>query len=69
MRIFVHVRQILTDTTEIRLEIEKIRNELFNHGKNMEIVFAYLDELSNKIEFHESAVNNRKRIGYKPDSD
>jgi hypothetical protein len=48
MRIFVHVRQILTDTTEIRLEIEKIINELFNQGKNMEIVFAYLDELSKK---------------------
>lgn len=67
MRIFVHVRQILTDTTEIRLEIEKIRSELFNHGKNMEIIFAYLDELSNKIEFQQPAVNNRKRIGYKPD--
>ena len=35
MRIFVHVRQILADNTEIRLEIEKIRNELLNHGKNM----------------------------------
>ncbi|MBD1384593.1 ORF6N domain-containing protein [Mucilaginibacter rigui] len=67
MRIFVHVRQILTDTTEIRLEIQKIRNELFNHGKNMEIVFAYLDELSNKIESQQSVVNYRKRIGFKPD--
>lgn len=28
---------------------------------------AYLDELANKIESQQFAVNNRKRIGYKPD--
>jgi hypothetical protein len=67
MRIFVHVRQILADNTEIRLEIEKIRNELLNHGKNMEIVFAYLDELSNKIDQPQPLNQNRRRIGFKPD--
>ncbi|QQL51197.1 ORF6N domain-containing protein [Mucilaginibacter ginkgonis] len=66
MRIFVNVRQLLSDTTEIRLEIEKIRNELFNQGKNMEIVFAYLDELSSKIADHSTLEVNRKRIGFKP---
>lgn len=65
MRIFVHIRQILADTTEVRLEIEKIKNELSNQGKNMEIVFAYLDELSHKINF-QNPVNNGKRIGFKP---
>ena len=67
MRIFVQVRQALADTTEIRLEIERIRNELFNQGKNLEVVFAYLDELSNKIERQQPLFNDRKRIGYKPD--
>lgn len=68
MRIFVQVRQVLADTTEIRLEIEKIRNELFNQGKNMEIVFAYLDELSIKIDLQQNEQSSRKRIGYKPDN-
>ncbi len=67
MRIFVQVRQVFADTTEIRLEIEKIRNELFNQGKNMEVVFAYLDELSNKIESSKPSVRGRRRIGYKPE--
>jgi hypothetical protein len=46
----VYVRQLLADTTEVRLEIEKIRNELNSQEKNMEIVFNYLDELSSKID-------------------
>lgn len=50
IRIFVYVRQLLADTTEVRLEIEKIRNELNSQEKNMEIVFNYLDELSSKID-------------------
>lgn len=45
MRVFTKVRQMLTDHTELRLEIEKIKNKLDNHDKNMEIVFRYLDEL------------------------
>lgn len=67
MRIFVHIRQVLSDTTEVRLEIEKIKNELFNQGKNMEVVFSYLDELSKKIEIYNASPINRKRIGFKPD--
>jgi hypothetical protein len=47
----------------IRLEIEKIKTKLDSQGKNMELVFRYLDEL---IERKTDPVP-RKRIGYKPD--
>ena len=44
IRVFTHMRQLLTDNTEVRLEIEKIKSKLNNQDKNMEIVFRYLDE-------------------------
>ncbi len=65
VRIFTRVRQILSDNTDIRLEIEKIKNKLDNQDKNMEIVFRYLDELLEKQELPNPP---RKRIGFKPDS-
>lgn len=64
MRIFTRVRQMLTDNTELRLEVEKIKRQLNNQDKNMEIVFGYLDELLDK---KAEPVLPRKRIGYKPD--
>jgi hypothetical protein len=64
MRIFTRIRQMFADNTEIRLEIEKIKNKLDNQDKNMEIVFRYLDELLKK---REQPNPPRKRIGYKPD--
>ena len=64
MRIFTRIRQMFADNTEIRLEIEKIKNKLDNQDKNMEIVFRYLEEL---LEKQEQPNPSRKRIGYKPD--
>jgi regulator of replication initiation timing len=68
MRIFTKLRQVLTDNTEIRLEIAKIKNILEKHtklhannDKNMEVVFQYLDELADK---KEEPQQKRKRIGY-----
>ncbi len=61
VRIFTRVRQMLTDNTELRLEIEKIKKKLDNHDKNMEIVFQYLDELIDKKENPKP----RNKIGYK----
>jgi hypothetical protein len=61
IRIFTKIRQMLIDNTELRLEIEKIKKKLDSHGKNMEIVFRYLDELIDKKENK----NPRKLIGYK----
>jgi hypothetical protein len=63
MRIFSRVRQMILDNTELRLEIEKIKNKLDNQDKNMEIVFRYLDELLG-TKYNPAP---RKRIGYKSD--
>ncbi|MGO1596983.1 MAG: ORF6N domain-containing protein [Sphingobacterium sp.] len=61
IRVFTHIRQVLADNTEIRLEVEKIKNKLDNQDKNMEIVFKYLDEL---LERQEKPNPPRKRIGF-----
>ncbi|WP_026727298.1 ORF6N domain-containing protein [Flavobacterium denitrificans] len=61
MRIFTKVRQILLDTTEIKVDILQIQKKLENHDKNIELVFSYLDELTEKKE-NES---ERVKIGYK----
>ena len=61
MRIFTRIRQMLTDNTELRLDIEKIKKKLDNQDKNMEIVFRYLDELIEKKENPKP----RTTIGYK----
>jgi len=61
IRIFTRFRQMLSDNTELRLEIEKIKNKLNNHAKNIDIVFQYLDELlDEKIQ----PKSPRKAIGY-----
>ena len=61
MRIFAKVRQMLLDTTEIRLDIVQMQKKLENNSKNIELVFSYLDELSDK----ESMVKPRNKIGFK----
>lgn len=61
MRVFIRIRHMLTDNTELRLEIEKIKSKLDNQDKNMEIVFRYLDEL---IEVKNNPIP-RKKIGFK----
>lgn len=50
MRTFTRIRQLLTDNTELRLDIQKIKDKLHNHDKNIEVVFRYLDELLEKKE-------------------
>ncbi|RVT79970.1 ORF6N domain-containing protein [Flavobacterium sufflavum] len=61
MRIFTKVRQMLLDTTEIKLDIVQIQKKLENQGKNIELVFSYLDELTEKKEEQKP----RTKIGYK----
>jgi hypothetical protein len=61
IRVFTKMRALLTDTLNIKLEIEEVKKKLINHDKNIELVFSYLDELmekqDNKVE--------RNKIGYK----
>ena len=61
IRIFTRFRQMLSDNTELRLEIEKIKNKLNNHDKNIDMVFQYLDEL---LDQKVQPKSTRKAIGY-----
>ncbi len=61
MRIFTKVRQMLLDTTDLKIDILQIQKKLENHDKNIELVFSYLDELTEKKE----DVKPRTKIGYK----
>ena len=63
MRIFTHIRKKFLENLELRTEIDTIKKKLDNQDKNMEIVFRYLDELIEKNDH----LQERKRIGYKPD--
>lgn len=48
MRIFTKVRQMLLDTTEMKIDILQIQKKLENHDATIELVFSYLDELAEK---------------------
>ena len=61
IRVFTKIRELLTDTLSIKLEIEEIKKKLSNQSKNIELVFNYLDELIDKKENSEP----RKEIGFK----
>lgn len=61
IRVFTKIREMLTDTLSMKLEIEEIKKKLSNHTKNIELVFNYLDELIDKKE----NIEPRKKIGFK----
>ena len=58
--VFVRLREMLLDNTELRLDIEVIKKKTENNTKNIELVFQYLDELLEKRENPQS----RKQIGF-----
>lgn len=62
IRTFTRIRQMLSEHTELRLEVEKIKKKLDNQDKNMEVVFQYLDEL---LEKKDQPKPERKSIGYR----
>ena len=61
IRVFTHIRQMLTDNTELRLAIEKLERKTENNTKNIEVVFKYFDELTAKSENPKP----RTKIGFK----
>lgn len=64
MRVFTRIRQMLSDNTELHLEIEKIKRKLDNQDKNTELIFQYLDELNDKIK-RPPLLPDREMVGYK----
>ncbi len=63
--VLIRLREMLTDTTELRLAIEKLINKTNNHDKNIELVFQYIDELNDKKEKMKEQIKPRKVVGYK----
>ncbi|SES00128.1 ORF6N domain-containing protein [Pedobacter rhizosphaerae] len=61
IEIFVRLREMLYDNSELRNAIQKLERKTENNIKNIEIVFKYIDELLEKKEMLEG----RERIGYK----
>ena len=61
VRVFIKLRQILMDNTELRLSIEEIKKKTDNNTKNIEVIFGYFDEFLEKKEVDKP----RKLIGYK----
>jgi len=61
IRIFIKIREILTDTLQLQHEIDEIKRQLSNQNKNIELVFSYLDELIDK----KDSKNPRQKIGFK----
>lgn len=61
IRVFTKIRQDLSESLNIKLEIEEIKKKLVNQNKNIELVFTYLDELMEKQENKAE----RNKIGYK----
>lgn len=65
VRIFIKIREALTDNLSIRLELEEIKKKLSNQDKNIELVFTYLDELIEK----QKNPKPRPRVGYRRPSE
>lgn len=59
VRVFTKIREALSDTLSIKLDIEELKKKVNNQDKNIELVFNYLDELMEK-----QNKTTRNPIGY-----
>lgn len=63
VRIFSRLRNLLNEHSELKLEMNEIKNRISAHDKSIASIFNYIDEL-----IQQKAVSKeRKRIGFKPD--
>lgn len=62
IEVFVRIREMLLDNTELRLAIEQLKQETQNNTKNIEVVFRYFEELLAKTEKNQTP---RMPIGFK----
>ena len=67
IEVFVRLREMFMDNTELRLAIEKLENKTENNKRNIELVFQYIDELNNKKETPKTLPKQKphKVVGYK----
>ena len=61
VRIFSRLRKLLSENNEFKLEMVDVKRRLINHDKNIETIFSYIDELT------ERKAQPRRRLGYMPD--
>ncbi len=61
--IFSKLRQLLTENTELRLEIKDIKDRLTSHDKSITTIFQFVDQLVQQ----KTDPPKRRRIGFKPD--
>jgi hypothetical protein len=61
IEVFIKLREMLHDNTEIRLAIEKLENKTDKNTRNIEVVFRYFEEVLRM----KQDVKKRRRIGYK----
>ncbi len=68
IRVFTRIRQMVTDNTELRLEIaeikyavEKISKKQGGQDKNIELIFEYIHRLQEKAE---QPTPERRAIGF-----
>ena len=61
VRIFSRLRALLSDRNEFKLEMVDVKRRLTNQDKNIETIFSYIDELT------ERKAQPRRRLGYMPD--
>jgi hypothetical protein len=57
---FIKLREVFSDTMNMKIEIEEIKHKIQSQDKNIELVFSYLDELMDK----QAHPKERKRIGF-----
>jgi len=48
IEVFVKMREMLTDTLRLHLDVELIKKKLESRDRNIELVFSYMDELMEK---------------------
>lgn len=65
IEVFVLMREMLSDTLRLKIDVELIKKKLESQDQNIELVFSYLEELMAKKENLES----RNPIGFKRENE
>ena len=62
MRVFILMKELIKGYEKLLLKIQKIEMEMAEQGKNIQLVFDYLEQFVQKKE------NSRNRVGFKTKS-
>jgi len=63
VRVFSRLRTLLSENSDLKLEIRDIHECLISHDNSITTIFKYVDELIQQ----KANPPKRKRIGFKPD--